>query len=71
LQIAADSDKGTAPAMSYRLKLSLYMVAAAVLAYSIGRWLKPLGFVVSIASASVFAYLTIIGGRRIFGRRRL
>jgi hypothetical protein len=53
-------------AMPYVVKLCIYMFAAAVLAFLTGRWLSPLGLAVNLVSASVFSYLTIIIGRRIF-----
>jgi hypothetical protein len=57
--------------MPYAVKLCSYIFAAAVLVFFTGRWLRPLGLAVNLVSASVFTYLTIIIGRRIFGRTRL
>ena len=38
----------------------------------VARWVKPFGgFVASIAFGLVFAYLTIVTGRRGFGRKNL
>ena len=46
--------------------------AANVLAVVIvARWVKPFGFVVSMAFGLVFAYLTIVTGRWLFGRKEL
>jgi hypothetical protein len=37
----------------------------------VARWVKPFGFVVSLAFGLVFAYLTIVTGRWLFGRKEL
>ena len=45
---------------------------ANVLAFIIvARWIHPFGFVASLAFGLVFAYLTIITGRWLFGRKAL
>ena len=57
--------------MPYAAKLCIYMFAAAALAFFTGRWLRSLRLAVNLLSASVFTYLTIIIGRRFFGRTRI
>jgi hypothetical protein len=57
--------------MPYRQKLSPYLIAAAAVGFFIARWLSPLGLIVNLVSGLVFAFLTIIVGRRIFGRMGL
>jgi len=37
----------------------------------VARWLHPFGFVASLAFGSVFAYLTIVTARWLFGRKAL
>ena len=45
---------------------------ANVLAFVIvARWVKPFGFMVSMAFGLLFAYLTIVTGRWLFGRKEL
>jgi len=52
--------------------LYAYIFVANVLAVVIvARWVKPFGFLVSLAFGLAFAYLTIITGRSLFGRNEL
>ena len=52
--------------------LYAYIFVAKVLAVVIvARWVKPFGFLVSLAFGLAFAYLTIITGRSLFGRKEL
>ena len=37
----------------------------------VARWVKPFGFMASMAFGLVFAYLTIVTGRWLFGRKEL
>ena len=58
--------------MSYAVKLYAYIFVANVLAVLIVvRWVKPFGFMASMAFGLVFAYLTIVTGRWLFGRKEL
>ena len=55
-----------------RQVLRLHLFVANVLAVVIVvRWVKPFGFLVSLAFGLVFAYLTIVTGRWLFGRKDL
>ena len=58
--------------MPYAVKFYAYIFVANVLAIVIvARWLHPFGFVASLALVLVFAYLTIVTGRWLFGRMEL
>ena len=58
--------------MPYAVKFYAYIFVANVLAVVIVvRWVKPFGFLVSIVFGLVFAYLTIVTGRWLFGRKEL
>jgi len=60
--------------MPYAVKFYAYIFVANVLAVAVvivARWVKPFGFVVSMAFGLVFAYLTIVTGRWLFGRKEL
>ena len=58
--------------MPYAVKLYAYIFVANVLAVVIvARWVKPFGFMVSMAFGLVFTYLTIVTGRWLFGRKEL
>jgi hypothetical protein len=58
--------------MPYGVKFYAYIFVASVLAFVIvARWVKPFGFVASLAFGLVFAYLTIVTGRWPFGRKEL
>ena len=58
--------------MPYAVKFYAYIFVANVLAVVIvARWVKPFGFVASMAFGLVFAYLTIVTGRWLFGRKEL
>jgi hypothetical protein len=58
--------------MPYAVKFYAYLFVANILAVVIVvRWAKPFGFMASIAFGLVFAYLTIVTGRWLFGRREL
>ena len=58
--------------MPYAVRFYAYIFVANVLAVVIvARWVKPFGFMASMAFGLVFAYLTIIAGRWLFGRKAL
>jgi hypothetical protein len=59
--------------MPYAVKFYAYIFVANVLAFVIvARWLHPFGFVASLAfGLGVFAYLTIVTGRWLFGRKEM
>jgi hypothetical protein len=58
--------------MPYAVKLYAYIFVANVSAFVIvARWIRPFGFVASIAFGLVYAYLAILVGRWVFGRKRL
>ena len=58
--------------MPYSVKFYVYVFVANVLAVVIvARWVKPFGFVASLVFGLVFAYLTIVTGRWLFGRKAL
>ena len=58
--------------MPYAVKFYAYIFVANVLAVvSVVRWVKPFGFMVSMAFGLVFAYLTIVTGRWLFRRKEL
>ena len=58
--------------MPYAVKFYTYIFFVNVLAVVIvARWVKPFGFLVSLAFGLAFAYLTIITGRWLFGRKEL
>ena len=58
--------------MPYAVKFYAYIFVANVLAVIIvAPWVKPFGFVVSMAFGLAFAYLTIVTGRWLFGRKEL
>ena len=58
--------------MPYAVKFYAYIFIANVLAFVIvARWLHPFGFVASLAFGLVFAYLTIVTARWLFGRKAL
>ena len=58
--------------MPYAVKFYAYIFVANVLAFVIvARWVKPFGSVASMAFGLVFAYLTIVTGRWLFGRKEL
>ena len=57
--------------MPYAVKLYAYIFVANVSAVVIvARWVKSFGFVASIAFGLVFAYLTIVTGRWLWGSRK-
>ena len=56
----------------YALKFYIYLFFANVLALVIvARWIRPFGFVVSIVFGLVYAYLAILVGWRVFGKKNL
>ena len=58
--------------MPYAVKFYAYIFVANVFAFVIvARWVKPFGFVASLAFGLAFAYLMIITGRWLFGRKEL
>ena len=58
--------------MPYAVKFYAYVFVANVLAVVIvARWLHPFDFVASLAFGLAFAYLTIVTGRWLFGRKEL
>jgi hypothetical protein len=67
--LRCDADK-----LYFRLLVSIraYIFVANVLAFVIvARWVKPFGFVASLVFGLVFAYLTIVTDRWLFGRNEL
>ncbi len=58
--------------MPYAVKFYAYLFVANILTFVVvARWVNPFAFMVSIAFGLVFAYLTIITGRWVFGRKEL
>ncbi len=57
--------------MPYALCFYLYLLVAGVVVVVIAVWLSPLGLLVNIVFAVAAAYLTIIIGRRVLGRKQL
>ena len=58
--------------MPCAVKLYAYIFIANILTVVIVvRWAKPFGFMASIAFGLAFAYLTIVTGRSLFGRKEL
>jgi hypothetical protein len=58
--------------MAYAVKVYTYIFMANVLAFVIvARWRHPFRFVVSMAFCLAFAYLTILVGRWVFGKKNL
>jgi hypothetical protein len=58
--------------MPYAVKFYAYIFVANVLAFVIvARWVKPFGFLASLAFGLSFAYLTIVTGRWLVGRKEL
>jgi hypothetical protein len=57
--------------MPYALRFYLYLLVAAAGAFVLAVWLTPLGAIVNAVFAIVAAYLVIIVGRRVFGRKNL
>ena len=57
--------------MPYRLKFSLYMLAAVTLVSLLAFLLHPLGRVANLVFAFSSVYLTIVLGRRVLGRKNL
>ena len=56
----------------YAVKLYAYIFVAQCFGLVIVvRWVKPFGFLVSMVFGLVFAYLTIVTGRSLFGRKEL
>ena len=56
----------------YALKFYIYLFFANVLTLVIVvRWIRLFGFVVSIAFGLVYAYLAILVGWRVFGKKNL
>jgi uncharacterized membrane protein len=57
--------------MTYTLRLYLYLFVAGVVAVMGAVWLSPLGLTVNIILAVVVAYLGVVVGRWLFGRKNL
>ena len=58
--------------MPYAVKFYAYIFVANVLTIVIvARWVKPFGFMASMAFCLAFAYLTIVTGRWVFGKKNL
>ena len=58
--------------MPYAVMFYAYIFVANVLVVVIvARWVKPFGFMASMAFCLAFAYLTILVGRRVLGRKNL
>ena len=57
--------------MPYVLRFYIYLLVAGVVALVLALWLTPLGPIVNAVFAIVAAYLTIVIGRRVFGRKNL
>jgi hypothetical protein len=57
--------------MPYALKYYLLLGLAEVVVFLVARWLSPWGLAVNLAFALAAAYLFIIIGRRVLGRKNL
>jgi hypothetical protein len=57
--------------MSYALRFYIYLFVADVVAVVIAIWLSPFGLIVNLAFALVLAYLTVVLGRWVLGRKNL
>jgi hypothetical protein len=58
--------------MPYALRFYLYLlVEGVVVVVAVMRWISPFGFLVTLGFGVVYAYLTIIIGRRVLGRKQL
>ena len=57
--------------MPYALRFYLYLFVAGVVVTVLAVWLRPYGSLVNIAFAFAAAYLVIIIGRRVLGRKNL
>jgi len=57
--------------MPYALRFYIYLFVAGVVAVVVVRLLSPLGLLVNLIFAAVAAYLAIIIGRRVLGRKNL
>jgi membrane protein implicated in regulation of membrane protease activity len=55
--------------MPYTLRLYLCLFIVGFVAFVLVDWLSPLGPVVNALLAAVVAYLTILVGQRVLGRR--
>ena len=57
--------------MPYALRFYLYLLVAGVVTVVLAVWLSPLGPIVNLLFAVVAAYLVIVVGRRVLGRKQL
>jgi len=57
--------------MPYMLRLYLLLFVVGFVAFILVDWLSPLGPVVNAVLAAVAAYLTIVVGQRVLGRKNL
>jgi hypothetical protein len=57
--------------MPYMLRLYLLLFVVGFVAFILVDWLSPLGPVVNAVLAAVAAYLTILVGQRVRGRKNL
>ena len=58
--------------LPYALRFYLYLfVAGVVVVVAVMRWISQFGFLVTLGFGVVYAYLTIIIGRRVLGRKQL
>jgi len=57
--------------MPYMLRLYLCLFVVGFVAFVLADWLSPLGPLVNAVLAAVAAYLTILIGRRVLGRKNL
>jgi hypothetical protein len=63
---------GGALVLPYALRFYLYLfVAGVVVVVAVMRWISQFGFLVTLGFGVVYAYLTIIIGRRVLGRKQL
>jgi len=57
--------------MSYALKFYLLLGVAEVVVFLVARWLSPWGLAVNLVFALAAAYLFIVVGQRVLGRKNL
>ena len=57
--------------MPYALRFYLYLLVVGVVTVVLAVWLSPLGPIVNLLFAVVAAYLVIVVGRRVLGRKQL
>ena len=57
--------------MPYALRFYVYLFVACVVSFVVAVWLSPLGLPVNLGFLLFAAYLTIVIGRRVLGRKYL